>query len=177
MDETTKNLVDVLLSAATLLTVLATGAWAFFRFSREGVHKPRIEFDLECAFLGPQSDAFVAAFSIFAENKGQLEHRFDEIRLRVRGIRRNDRLKEWDERKPLLQFPELVLTTDKVVPPEYGYFFVRPGVRQRISYVASIPAEFSFVLARVTFRYGFTGDIHTAERVFQVRSEPADQAA
>jgi hypothetical protein len=85
-------------------------------------------------------------------------------------------LEEWEERKPLLQFPELVLETNQVVPLEYGYFFVRPGVRQRISYVASIPAEISFILARVTFRYRSTGDIHTAERAFEVRSEPAPEA-
>jgi hypothetical protein len=175
MDDTTKNLVDAVLSLATLLTVLAAGAWAYFRFSREGAHKPRIEFDLECAFFGPQRGVFVMAFSIYADNKGQLEHRFDEIRLRVRAIRRNHLLEEWEVRRPLLLFPEVVIQRANVVPPEYGYFFVRPGVRQRISYVTSIPAEFSFILARITFRYQRTGDVHTAERAFEIRAEPPNR--
>ena len=148
--------------------MLAGGAWAYFRFKKEGVHSPRIELDLDCAFLGPQQGNYVAAFSIYAENKGQVEHRFKEIRLRVRGIRRNEVLVEWDERRPMLLFPDLIMSKANVVPPDYKYFFVRPSVRQRISYVTPISEEFSFILARLTFMYGSSNEIHTAERVFEV---------
>jgi len=171
------DLIDVVFRLLTLLTVLVTGGWAYFRFRREGVHDPRIELDLDCVFLGPQSDAFVAAFSIYADNKGQLEHRFSEIRLRVRGVRRGEPLAEWKERKPLLLFPEEIFTKAEIVPPKYPDFFVRPGVRQRISYVTSIPAEYSFILARVTFRYEHTNDIHTAERAFKVPTVPPNRAS
>jgi hypothetical protein len=168
MSTETKNVFDVVLGSVTLLVALVGGAWAYFRFKKEGAHNPRIELDLDCAFLGPQHGNYVAAFSIYADNKGQVEHRFKEIRLRVRGIRRKQALVEWDERKPMLLFPDSIVSKANVVPPDYGYFFVRPSVRQRISYVTPISEEYAFILARLTFRYGKSEEIHTAERVFEV---------
>jgi hypothetical protein len=132
------------------------------------MHRARIEFDVDCEFLGPQSGRFVAAFSIYADNKGQVEHRFDEIRLRVRGIRRDSPLLDWGARAPLLAFPEEIIARANVVPPEFGYFFARPGVRQRVSFVTSVPSDQAFLLARVTFRYKGSSDLHTAERAFEV---------
>jgi hypothetical protein len=171
MDDETKNLFDVLFSGATFLTVLATGAWAYFRFRREGAHKPRIEMDLECVFLGPRDGKYVAAFSVHAHNKGQIEHRFTDIRLRVRGICADEALATWERHEPRLSFPHKLFTKAALMPPNYGYFFVPPGVEQHISYVTTIPADMSFILARVSFHYEHNADIHTAERVFEVRPQ------
>jgi len=57
------------------------------------------------------------------------------------------------------------------------YIFVRPGVRQRLSYVTSIPEEVAFIVARVTFMYRPTDEIHDAERTFEVRREVAPRVA
>jgi hypothetical protein len=54
------------------------------------------------------------------------------------------------------------------VPADYGYFFVRPGVRQRLSFVTPVSSDFAFVLARVTVGYERTNEVHTAERAFEV---------
>jgi hypothetical protein len=151
VDTETKNAFDVVLSAATLLTVLVAGAWAYFRFSREGLHKPRIELDLECDFFGPQQGSYIAAFSVYVHNKGQLKYRFKDIRLRVLGIRRSESLTTWEKQKPLLFFPEQLFKDARVT--QKPYIFVRPGVRQRLSYVTSIPEELAFIVARVTFMY------------------------
>jgi hypothetical protein len=71
MSDETKNIVDAILALATLATAIAAGAWAYFRFSREGAHKERLELDLECSFLGPQNGVYVAAFSIYRTTKAR----------------------------------------------------------------------------------------------------------
>jgi hypothetical protein len=159
VDTETKNTFDVILSAGTLVTVLVGGAWAYLRFKREGVHQPRIELDVGCAFFGPQQGKYVAAFSIYVHNKGHLEYRFDDIRLRVRGIRRGQELLPWQGHEPRVYLPELLFEDAKVIDKEY--IFVRPGVRQRLSYVTLVPEELRFIVARVTFMYAARKAIST----------------
>jgi hypothetical protein len=120
--------------------------------------------------LGPQKDKYVAAFTIHANNKGNIEHQFHEIRLRVLGIKSQDSLKEWEGREPLLRFPERNFETFNIIPEKMEYYFVRPGVHEKFSAVISIPDNWKFILARASFKYKKTGDLHTTQKVFEVPS-------
>jgi hypothetical protein len=111
---------------------------------------------------------------IHATNRGNVEHRFPEIRLRVRGLRSDAALTAWKGREPLLEFPEEEFETANIVPKKLEYYFARPGVHQRFTFLTSVPASWRFIIARATFKYEATDEIHTAERAFEIK--PADAA-
>lgn len=79
---------------------------------------------------------------------------------------------------PYLEFPEkLTAKSISIIPRKSKYYFVRPRVSQEFSYVTSIPANWKFVLTRVSFRYPTTNEIHTAERAFKVdKTKNAEQS-
>lgn len=169
MEDETKNGLDVALSAIQLFAILVGGMWAYFRFSREGTHTPRIELDLACTFLesaNPKDSHRVAAFTIHARNKGYIEHKFESISLRLRGIKSDALLAVREDKR--LEFPEPLMKAE-LIPKEAGYYFVRPGVEQQVTFTTIIPADVRFVLARAEFKYENSDDRHSVEKVFDAR--------
>jgi hypothetical protein len=72
----------------------------------------------------------------------------------------------WD-----INFPEKIMEGINIVPPKFGYFFVRPNVNQSFNYVTHVSEEIRFIIVRATFKYKITGDIHAAEKVFEVHHD------
>jgi hypothetical protein len=173
MDDTTIKWIGLIISGIQLLVVLGGVVWAFIRFRNEDPLYPRIEFDIKSEFFGPQSNAYLTSFTISANNKGNVEHKFTEIRIRVRGIKKNATLTEFEKYPPMVKFPEKIMEKVNIVPPELKYFFVRPGVNQAFQYATQIPDDIHFIIVRATFKYQSTGELHTAERVFEVKCSNA----
>ena len=171
MDEHTKNLLDAFFSGAQLIIILISAMWAYFRFRKEDPLYPRIEFDIKCKFWGTQLNSYLTCFIVTANNKGNVEHKFTEIRLRVRGIKFNEPLTEFKEYPPMVNFPEKIMEGVNIVPTKFGYFFVRPGINQSFNYASQIPSNIRFIIVRATFKYESTNELHTAQRVFEVKEE------
>lgn len=162
--------IDQIIELLTLITVVVSGLWVYFHFIREDPLCPRIEFNLDCSFFGPQDNAYVAAFSIYAHNKGRVEHKFRNIKIKAHGIKMGESVTFWEGHAPKLYFPTKVFHEANLVHNNYKYFFVRPGINQTFSFVTRIPIEFRFILVRATFEYENAEGLQTAERVFEVTS-------
>lgn len=171
MDDVTNNLWNVIFNGIQLLTIIVGALWAYFRFRKEDPLHPRIEFDIDCKFFGPQQNSYLASFTVSASNKGNVEHKFSEIRLRVRGIKINEPLTEFKEYSPMVNFPEKIMEGVNIVPSKFGYFFVRPGVNQGFHYATQVSGDIRFIIVRATFKYKITDELHTAEKVFEVKEE------
>jgi len=108
MGDETKNRIDVILNSIQLGIVLVTAVWAIYRFSKENPLRRRIEFGMDATFFGPQQNEYLASFTITANNKGNVEHRFSEIRLRILGIKADEALTEFKKYPPMTHFPEQI---------------------------------------------------------------------
>jgi len=129
---------------------------------------PRIEFSIECNVYGPENGDFLTEFLLIIRNRGDIQHKFNRITLRVRGIENGRPLCHWEGYEPRLSFPERVLDNVNVIPKGYNYFFVEPGVVQVLTYVTKIPSSIKYVQAFALFEYDeYTP--HTTERVFQMK--------
>ncbi len=170
MEKASLDMYELLIKLAEFLVVLGTSAWAIVRFRKEDPLRPRIEFDVDCNFWGPHHGSYLVAFTITARNKGNIEHRFADIRLRVLGIRDDRPLTEFEPYAPMVAFPEKVVQTGNIVPVDDGYYFVRPGVSQSFNYTSHVAENIRFVVVRATFKYKEDGDEHTAEKVFEVKA-------
>ena len=162
-------LFQVFLDLLPLILAVGAAAFTYFRFFREGPHRQRIQFDIDYRDLGVFGDDRIVEIGCTAANKGNVEQRFDDIRVTVRAIKPGDTLKEIAGREPRLAFPVL-LKEAPLIPKKYPYFFVRPGVEQRFPLLLRISASFTHVHVRCTFKYKGTDDVHSAERAFSVAS-------
>lgn len=112
---------------------------------------PRVEYDLQCHFHGPQEGDWATDLQFIVNNKGAVRREFGSIKVRLRIIRRNEVLKFWGEGFRL-RFPEQWIQDDLLPQHNDYYYFVEPGVRQVFSYPTKIPMDASFVLLHVSFR-------------------------
>ena len=101
------------------------------------------------------------------ENKGFVEHRLYDLNVAVHTLNRTGSLELRESGE--VKFPVRLLSRTSIVPREYGYYFVRPGVRQVITHIVSIPADSSVVRVTASFLYGRDKNFpHTARRVFPI---------
>lgn len=129
-------------------------------------HKPHIEFTIDTTFFGPQEGFYIAEFVIFAHNKSLIRHVFKDITLRVRGIRKNEKLILLKDREPRLAFPEKLFET-QLKPDNLNFMFVEPDVKQQFTFVTRVEDSFACITAKADFHYNeYTP--HSIERVFQV---------
>jgi|GEM_PF-3219537 len=126
-------------------------------------YTPHIELRIDCQFFGPRDDQFLATFCVQASNKGQVVHKFPSVVLRVRGIK-GEPFQHWQGHEPRAYFPHNVFETD-LIPSDWNFIFIEPGVSHQITITTVIPAEYSYVLAYAEFAYKEYWP-HTAEAVF-----------
>lgn len=127
---------------------------------------PCIEFTIDCNFFGPHDGWYIAEIIISAKNVSVVRHEFREINLRIRGIKMGEALDLWEGHGDRLEFKHKVLETD-IVPDNWNFIFVEPGVRQEISFVTRIEENYRYIVARAEFRYD-SFNPHSIERMFEV---------
>ncbi len=139
--------------------------------------KPRLQFDLDCHFVALRnSEQLLAEIQFIFENKGFVEHRLWNLNASVHAIKSEQNLTARRITHET-EFDERLLPAVQLVPKQYGYYFVRPGVRQIITHTIAIPASVSAIRITASFDYGKDKQFpHTARRVFQVPGSAADSA-
>jgi hypothetical protein len=158
---------DVAEIAGHTASVIAAIVGAYWFISN--TIKPRIQFDLDCAFLPIRENPseLVVELRFVFENKGFMEHRLYNLNVSVHACESGQKPKEKDVTKEL-QFSQRLLSKVQVVPEKYKYYFVRPGVRQVITHIIRVPSSLSIVRITAGFDYDRNGQYpHTARRVFQ----------
>lgn len=146
---------------------IAAAGFTYYQFFREGKHKQRIQFDIDCQDLSVLGKERIIEIGCIAENKGNVEQWVDDIRVEVRGLDASGSLGEMKNHAPRLKFPDK-LSKASLISRKWKYYFVRPHVTQRFPLVIRIPGNVSHILVRSTFRYRGTDDIHSAERAFKL---------
>jgi hypothetical protein len=133
-------------------------------------YTPHIELRIDCKFFGPRHNQFLAVFYVQANNKGQVVHKFPSVVFRVRGIK-GEQFQYWKDREPRAYFPHKIFETE-LVPSDWNFIFVEPGVSQQITLTTVIPEEYSYISAYAEFAYREYWP-HTAEAVFALPKDIA----
>jgi hypothetical protein len=79
MSDEVKNIIEVGI-------ILLTAIWAIIRFGIERPLDAGIEFDIDCTVVGIQDNKKLLQINVWAENKGNKEHKFKELMLNIYGI-------------------------------------------------------------------------------------------
>ena len=136
----------------------------------ERIYTPHIEFNIDCDFFGPTDGQYIANFLLAATNRGRVVHKFPSIRLRVRGIKKGESIEQWEKHPPRIKFPYKIFEAE-VVPPDWNFIYVEPGVTHRITFATAIPLEYSYLLGNAEFRY----DPSTPQKIETVFALPGSE--
>ncbi len=158
---------QIIFETTKITLAVIAALFTYYRFFREGAHRQRIEFDIDYHNLGVKKSFRIIEIGALAENKGNVEQRFKSMRLRIRGIDNDTELTELKDYEPRLSFPLASKNKWEMIPEKYGYFFVRPGIKQRFPVALKIPADWTHIQVKISFKYIGTTDIHVTERTFQ----------
>jgi len=156
--------IELLGRASEIAGLLAAGWW--FLYTTQ--FKPRIQFDLGCEIKRLGADTYLIEVLFMCENKGFVEHRIYDLSLSVQGTTADSIDKARTEHGSHI-FSRQLFPKTTIVPQKYGWYFVRPGVRQLITHqlVLESPGPFIEVTAGFTYRKRSAWP-HTARRVFAV---------
>ena len=163
---TVSDIVDTTANVASIAAVIAAGGW----FIYTSKFKQRLQFDLDCRFvpLAQNPRSLIAELQFIFENKGFVEHRLWNLTVSVHALDTESQLNVRSGNNEIV-FHTRILPEKQLVPQKYGYYFVRPGVRQVITHIVEIPADVSVI--RVTSSFNYNRDKsypHTARRIFPV---------
>jgi hypothetical protein len=133
---------------------------------------PHIELAINCQVLGQDDGHYLVEFTLMVYNRGLVRWTFRSIKLRVRGIEKNQQFAYWPGEGQRLEFPVKIINKEEVIPKSVNFLFVEPGVQQAIAYVTKIPAQIMYIVVYVEFWYDMVTP-HTSERVFRLTA-PAE---
>jgi hypothetical protein len=153
-------------SLGTLAAFVAGAIW----FVRTSKYRQRVQFDLDCKTytLPTNPEVVVCEIQFIFENKGFVEHRMFHLTVSIHSLKSETDLEVLAETGEL-QFADRVLAKTEIVPRSYGYYFVRPGVRQVITRVVPIPVAASMIRVTAGFQYDRKGKyLHTVRRIFPI---------
>jgi hypothetical protein len=150
--------------------IVGGAIWAAWRFRRERVHAPQIEFSVDAVLHGPSDGKYAAEYVLTFENKGKtrVQIKESELKLRVRGIKTGEELKDLEGMSPRLDFPYKLVDNKQVMPEKSEYTFFEPGIKQEWRYISKVPADYQFIVVSGKFFYD-RDHPHTAERVITVK--------
>lgn len=153
------------------LAVVGAGLWAYIRYGRERLNHPQVEFTVAARLLGPQRSNNVVETTLTFRNTGKARVELPKIKLEIRGIKHDADLVERQDKPAKLDFTTRVVHEPNLVPPEWEYLFVEPGVTQEIKHVSKVDTVYSFLLVRSEFVYR-NGDPHSSVCVVETHARP-----
>jgi hypothetical protein len=163
-----------------ILVPLIGGAWFLYSYFKEGLHAPKMEFDITCQVIESLEATRIIEFKIIASNKGKIRVTFPKIEFRIRGIedKKNTGFFQGTKR---LQFPSLIFK-ENLIPEKYIYYYVEPGTCQVFTYITKIDSHIEYICVFASFQYRqrmrfhlkelkVIRETHTCERAFNLRRE------
>jgi hypothetical protein len=147
-------------------TILFASAW----FLITAQFHQRIAFDIDCKFASVIGKERLVEIQFLFENKGFVEHRLWNLQCSVDTIDPAAEIVRKSGTEEVV-FPKKLLAVMNLVPDYYGYYFIRPGIRQIFTHIIAIPAKSPVIRVTSCFFYNKMckdNDKHTMRRIFDL---------
>ena len=152
-------------SLATVVALIVGGYWTYSRFIKQRENFAFIEFTVDLNFIGKQGEWWIVELIAYLENKGKVQHRFQDLSFDLEALFVNDPVDVEARFGGQAFFPH-PLSRGPWIPE--GQYFIEPGLRAKYSYVARVPDRASFLILHGRFTYLNQPAWHSAERTAQV---------
>jgi hypothetical protein len=160
----------VIIDLLNLIVVAFGLIWAYRNFNRRREDHPKIQFDADVNFLAKQDGKIVTEILLLIENKGLVRHFIDpkKFTIQIYFIDKYDKIEESLDLNSQVVFKKLG-NERLVVPKNWFYTFIDPGIVQNYSYIANISENASVVMIKAKFKYrDIESDFHGLQKAFHV---------
>jgi hypothetical protein len=164
------SIAAVIASIATSLALLVAAVWAWYRFVRQRENHPLIDFSVDIIFHKRLGEWWVVELIAFIENKGKVQHKVKDFDFELVSLTGLDAVNLSQEFNGQVLFPN-VISKGSFRAKQYGEFFIEPGLKNKYSYIARVPAEGVVVMLHSQFWYPDGKNTHMAEVTKRVPSE------
>jgi hypothetical protein len=152
----------------SLLFTLASGLWVVWNYFFKRSFAPKIKINISGVILGSDSlGQMILRTELTMENSGDVRFRARELMLTVRGIKEPIFSKGDDKILNQVLFNDKIYQ-DNLVPIEWGYTFIDPGVTQRYLHTILIPSEYKYLLLESKVTYSKSKDFQIGSFVLKI---------
>lgn len=151
---------------------IISGIWVLWNYFFKRSFAPKIKMKLSGdIFDKDSSNQNILVATLQIQNIGEVRLKSNKIKLSVRGINKQTKLKIGDE-KILHQiiFKEKIYE-ENLVPKEWEYTFIDPGVTQDYQYVILIPKDFKYLLLESKIYFN-KKDFQLTSNIIKIKDEP-----
>jgi len=151
---------------------IISGIWVLWNYFFKRSFAPKIKIKLSGdIFDKDSSNQNILIATLQIQNIGEVRLKSNKIKLSVRGINKHTKLKIGDE-KILHQiiFKEKIYE-ENLVPKEWEYTFIDPGVTQDYQYVILIPKDFKYLLLESKIYFN-KKDFQLTSNIIKIKDEP-----
>ncbi len=144
------EITQVVYNTIAAISFIAAGAWFFIaqKFSQ------RIEFDIEATFIKLKNrSGLLGEINFIFKNKGFMEHKIYDLAVSVRGLDNNNNGLACNVKTGKIIFLKRIYGTACIMPPNQGYYFIRPGVKQNITHIIQVPENIKAISVLGGFTY------------------------
>ena len=166
-----KELSDIVSNVVTAIGVLVGGGWALWKFGIQREAHAKIEFDLDLKVLGRQDKQFLVEIAAIVHNKGLVRHWLQDFRFDLLYLPKSAEIQCGDARINEQVLFQPLFKKRYWIPPDWISSFIDPGVRQRYTYISSVPDDASYILVFAIFKYpDEESEFHTAQKVWPIET-------
>lgn len=151
-----------------LLFAIAPGLWVVWNYFFKRSFAPKIKINISGAILGSDSSGSMMLRShLTMENIGDVRFKAKELMLTVRGIKDEIFSRGNDKILNQVLFKDKIYQ-DNLIPVEWGYTFIDPGVTQIYSHTILIPSKYKYLLLEGKVIYNNSKDFQIGSFVLKI---------
>ncbi len=162
--EITKNILEG-------IAILGAATWTIFRFGIFRERYAKIEFNLDCRYIGSTGDSHLIELIAVVENKGLVRQNIRHWTFDLLLFKNDAEIDESSEKINFqVSFPDKKINNRPWVPASWYGTFIDAGTKQVYPYLTSVPKDTDFVILYSRFIYPNTKDFHSSQKTFSLET-------
>lgn len=151
--------------------ILGAAIWTVFRFGIFRERYAKIEFNLDCRYIGTTDDNILLELIAVIENKGLVRQNIKEWTFDLLLFMEKDEVDESEHKiNYQIKFANKKINKRPWVPSSWYSTFIDAGTKQVYPYITSVPKGTSFITIYSRFIYPNTKDFHSSQRTFSLKT-------
>ncbi|SHI93845.1 hypothetical protein SAMN02745146_1969 [Hymenobacter daecheongensis DSM 21074] len=151
--------------------ILVAAIWTIFRFGIFRERFAKIEFNLDCRYIGQTEENHIIELIAVIENKGLVRQNIKEWTFDLLVFKKGDKIDETESSiNYQVKFFDKKISKRPWVPTIWYTTFIDAGTKQVYTYLTSVPNETKFITIYSRFIYPNTDDFHSSQRTFELES-------
>jgi len=171
MAEALKNWSEIIKNTLEGIAVLGAALWTIYRFGIFRERYAKIEFNLDCRYIGMVNGSHVIELIAILENKGMARQYIKKWTFDLLLFKEGENIDESEKSINFqVKFSDKKISARSWVPTTWYTIFLDANTKQTYTYITAIPEKTKFISLYSKFLYPDTKDFHAAQKTFELKA-------